>query len=168
MRIFTTDGSCSKNPGPGSYCSIEWEDRDGKLYIVYNKIESYNNTTNNRMELMAILDVFKLMAETDSQTKFIIYSDSAYCINMLKPGGWIEGWSKNNWMNSKKQTVENLDIIKELYKYRNIILDNCQLEKVKGHKGDIKNEITDAIASKNKNKLRKFMLENHILTDFKD
>ena len=115
MRIFTTDGSCSKNPGPGSYCSIEWEDRDGQLYIVYNKIESYNNTTNNRMELMAILDVFKLMAETDSQTKFIIYSDSAYCINMLKPGGWIEGWSKNNWMNSKKQTVENLDIIKELY-----------------------------------------------------
>ena len=71
-------------------------------------------------------------------------------------------------MNSKKQTVENLDIIKELYKYRNIILDNCQLEKVKGHEGDIKNEITDAIASKNKNKLRKFMLENHILTDFKD
>lgn len=168
MRIFTTDGSCSKNPGPGSYCSIEWEDRDGQLYIVYNKIESYNNTTNNRMELMAILDVFKLMAETDSQTKFIIYSDSAYCINMLKPGGWIEGWSKNNWMNSKKQTVENLDIIKELYKYRNIILDNCQLEKVKGHEGDIKNEITDAIASKNKNKLRKFMLENHVLTDFKD
>ena len=39
MRIFTTDGSCSKNPGPGSYCSIEWEDRDGQLYIVYNKIE---------------------------------------------------------------------------------------------------------------------------------
>lgn len=168
MRIFTTDGSCSKNPGPGNYCSIEWEDRNGQLYIVYNKIESYDNTTNNRMELMAILDVFKLMAETDNQTKFIIYSDSAYCINMLKPGGWIEGWSKNNWMNSKKQTVENLDIIKELYKYRNIILDNCQLEKVKGHKGDIKNEITDAIASKNKNKLRKFMLENHILTDFKD
>ena len=88
MRIFTTDGSCSKNPGPGSYCSIEWEDRDGQLYIVYNKIESYNNTTNNRMELMAILDVFKLMAETDSQTKFIIYT-FLLLILMLSLSLWV-------------------------------------------------------------------------------
>lgn len=166
-RIFTTDGSCSGNPGPGSYAVCEWKEIDGKLHLIYASKVDEPHTTNNRMELSAILAVFKIAAASPEEDRFQIYSDSAYCINILKPGGWIETWSRNGWIKSnKKQTIENLDLIQELYNYRNKIFSKCQLIKVSGHAGDIKNEVTDAVATGNYNKLKKFVFNNGIKIDF--
>ena len=179
VRIFTTDGSCSRNPGPGGYAACEWRTRHiagyvknqhgnsefqewDELWLVWVKHETFENTTNNRMELQAILEVMKVAEADTSNAEYLVYSDSAYAINMIKPGGWIEGWARNGWINSKNKTVENLDIVKEIYKYRIKIFDKFQLVKVRGHAGDVKNEITDAIASRNKKKLEKFILENNI------
>ena len=54
-----------------------------------------------------------------------IRSDSAYCVNMLKPGGWVYGWEKNGWTRGKKhEPIENLEIIQKIYKYLLICLYN--------------------------------------------
>lgn len=161
-KIFYTDGSCSKNPGPGAYGVTGWKLVEDTLCIIYYKREQASLTTNNRMELSAILHVMKLAAEDASDSKYIIYSDSAYCVNMIKPGGWIETWAKNGWKNSKKQDVENIDLVKEVYKYRNKIFSKMQVEKVKGHSNSIQNEITDAIATGNVKKISSLVSKNNI------
>lgn len=114
IEIYT-DGSCRKNPGPGGFGVICFN--ENKIIQVIKKQNS-NITTNNREELKAILTAFKL-----SQTKYknkicIIYSDSAYCVNICND--WIHAWARNGWKNSKKKEIENIDLIKELYNYINI------------------------------------------------
>lgn len=97
------------------------------------------------------------------EDRFQIYSDSAYCINILKPGGWIETWSRNGWIkSSKKKEVENLDLIKIIYKYLNIEFFNCQVVKEKGHCGIPGNEIADSLATGNKEKINKIIEKNNL------
>ena len=74
------------------------------------------NTTNNRMEMMAVLKCMELAA-ADKANNYICYSDSAYVVNMCND--WIRKWAQNGWQNSKKQTVENLDLVKKIYNYLN-------------------------------------------------
>lgn len=143
IEIYT-DGSCRKNPGPGGFGVICFN--ENKIIQVIKKQNS-NITTNNREELKAILTAFKL-----SQTKYknkicIIYSDSAYCVNICND--WIYTWARNGWKNSKKKEIENIDLIKELYNYINIDFFNCQVRKCRGHANNIKNELADALATNN-------------------
>ena len=112
------------------------------------------------MELKAILHVFKLAAAAPDN-KYVIYSDSAYAVNIIN--SWIWTWSKNNWKNSKKQTVENLDLVKELYNYLNINFFNCQVLKCDAHCGNVGNELADALATNNDNKFDKIIKQNNII-----
>lgn len=168
-KIFFTDGACSGNPGPGGFGVISLnkvhrqtlEEYIPSYSVEYMYSEQCDNTTNNREEMKAILHVFAL-ADKDRENNYIIYSDSAYCVNMIND--WIFNWSKNNWKNSKKQTVENLDLIQSLYKYLNTEFFNCQVLKVRGHDGQLENECADALATNNSNKLAKLFSANHILT----
>ena len=114
------------------------------------------------MELTAFLKTFELLNTKYKNQKSTIYSDSSYCINILS--SWIYTWSENNWQNSKKETIINLDIIKSLYKYYTIdfFINQINLTKIPGHSNIIGNECADALATKNLTKFTKIILENHI------
>ena len=94
--IIYTDGACSGNPGPGGWAAV--------LMYKENKKEisgAIKNTTNNIMELTAVVEALKTLkfpCEVD------LYSDSSYVINAFEKK-WIFGWMKNNWKTSSKQTL---------------------------------------------------------------
>lgn len=154
-HTFYTDGACSGNPGPGGFGVIELSTCLRETYSSY--IESYSlnyeyserceDTTNNREELKAILHVLKLAAARPEEG-YIIYSDSAYAVNSIND--WIRGWAANGWVNSRKVTVENVDLMQEIYKY--IDLDNYLIRKIRGHDGELGNELADAAATGNSRK----------------
>ena len=165
-HTFYTDGACSGNPGPGGFGVIELSTCLRETYSSY--IESYSlnyeyserceDTTNNREELKAILHVLKLAA-THPEEGYIIYSDSAYAVNSIND--WIRGWAANGWVNSRKVTVENVDLMQEIYKY--IDLDNYLIRKIRGHDGELGNELADATATGNSKKKEELIKRYHIL-----
>lgn len=160
-----TDGACKGNPGPGGFgvvviAPILNDILDGRIIkLAYS--EQSENTTNNREELKAILYAFELAATAYKNDICIIHSDSAYCVNICND--WIFNWAKNNWMNSKKKEVENIDLIKSLYKYINIDFFNCQVVKTYGHVGIVENELADALATGNKAKFDKIKKEHNLI-----
>ena len=162
MLYIYIDGSCrgngSKNSKGGFGIVIFDENRN--LIDAYQ--EQFENVTNNQMELKAFLKTFELLNTKYKNQQATIYSDSAYCVNILS--SWIHKWSKNNWKNSKNETIKNLDIISSLYEYYNInfFINQIYIIKVDGHKGDIGNELADALAQFNKEKFINIILTNHI------
>ena len=142
MIEFYCDGSCKGNPGTGAYGVISLKDNE----IKYSYSEKSSKTTNNREELKAILHIFEISAMFEGEP-VIIYSDSAYCVNIIND--WIYKWANNNWKNSKRKTIENLDLVQELYKYINIDFFPCQVIKTNGHCGVVGNELADALATQN-------------------
>lgn len=154
-KHWYTDGACSGNPGPGGWSAVRFEDND----IIQVTTEYLYNTTNNRCELMALLYVVKLAA-ADKDNKYIIYSDSTYAINCITM--WMYNWANNGWQNSKKKTVENLDLIKEFYSLMSFPLPNVEFVKVRGHDGDLGNEIADSFAARNKTKYLTLIKKNNI------
>ena len=155
MKIeIYTDGACSGNPGPGGFGLVAV---DGKI-VKYAYNEECEETTNNREEMKAILHAFEYACTYFRFDDVLIYSDSAYCVNMIND--WIWTWAKNGWKNSKKKTVENLDLVKDLHKYLTMEFFPCQVIKVKGHDGNAANELADALATNNEKKYQKILLEN--------
>ncbi len=133
--VIYTDGACSGNPGPGGWGAI--------LMYKSNKKEisgGSNNTTNNIMELTAVIQGLKLLkypCEVD------LYSDSAYVVNSFKQG-WIYNWVKNNWRTSGKEPVKNREIWQELYELTKI--HKVNFIKVKGHSDNQYNNRCDELA----------------------
>lgn len=156
-----TDGACKGNPGPGGYGVVIIRPiLDGrKIELAYG--EQCGDTTNNREEMKTILYAFDLAATCYKNDICIIHSDSAYCVNMCN--NWIYTWAKNNWKNSKKKEVENLDLVFSFYNYLTIDFFNCQVVKTNGHCGIIENELADALATGNDYKFNKIIKDNHIL-----
>ncbi len=135
--IIYTDGACSCNPGPGGWGCV--------LLYGENKLELSGfaeHTTNQRMELTAAIKGLQALKQPCLVT---LYSDSAYLINAFQQK-WLINWQKNGWMNSKKQPVENQDLWKELLFLAQT--HQIQWQKVKGHAGDMYNEICDGLARK--------------------
>ena len=100
LKIYT-DGACSGNPGTGGWAAIFLDGNTVKSSISGKE----NNTTNNRMELLApIMALKKIKKKTD----ITIYTDSLY----VKVGitEWIKKWKLNNWKNSNKKPVKNKDL----------------------------------------------------------
>jgi ribonuclease HI len=165
-KIFYSDGACSGNPGPGGwglvfaldYTSYDAENDIKKTIPIVMEAHcgQEENTTNNRMEMMAVLKCMELAA-ADQANNYICYSDSAYVVNMCND--WIRKWAKNGWQNSKKQTVENLDLVKKIYNYLNTDFFNFQLVKCAGHSGILGNELADALATKDKAKWNRLKME---------
>lgn len=156
MIYIYTDGSSKGNPGPGGFGVVALKDNT----IKYSYREQNENTTNNREELKAILHAFYLSQTKFKETNCIICTDSSYCYNICN--NWIFSWAKNNWKNSKKKTVENLDLIQQLYNYLNIDFFNCQVIRIPGHQNIIGNELADALATGNKVKFQKIMDKNNL------
>ena len=140
MRVFYTDGSAKNNGyenSSGGYGAIEIE--DNKIIYQYQNFKS--PTTNNEMELMAILHILQKLKEENEFEVAIIYSDSAYCVNIINT--WMYGWERNNWMRPKNQEIKNLDIIKQIYDLKYL----AKVEKIKGHSGDVWNDYVDKLAT---------------------
>ena len=157
MLEIYTDGSAHPNPGPGGFGVIVLDkdknfcDNNYQLVEVYSK--QFDNTTNNEMELKAILYAF-LIAYQNPKENYIIYSDSSYAINVFTQ--WAANWAKNGWTKSDKKPIQNLNLIREGYKIYTQ-LNNCAIVKVKGHQGNICNELVDALATDNKKKIKQYL-----------
>lgn len=139
--IIYTDGACSGNPGPGGWASV--------LMYKDNKKEisgGLKNTTNNVMELTAVIEALKLL-KFDCNVK--VYSDSAYVVNAFNQK-WIYNWIKNNWKTANKEPVKNEQLWKELYALTKI--HNVEFIKVKGHADNLINNRCDELARENAKK----------------
>ena len=100
--IIYTDGACSGNPGPGGWGAILMINENKKEISGGNK-----NTTNNVMELTAVIEALKLLKRPCNVN---LYSDSAYVVNAFLQN-WILGWIKNGWKNSNKEDVKNTSFL---------------------------------------------------------
>ena len=133
--IIYTDGACSGNPGPGGWGSILMYKGNKKEISGGNK-----NTTNNIMELTAVIEALKLLK---FPCEVEVYSDSAYVVNAFNQG-WIYNWIKNNWKTSGKEEVKNKEIWQELYEFTKI--HKIKFIKVKGHSDNQFNNKCDELA----------------------
>ena len=147
-----TDGSARFNPGPGGWGMIVMnEDESGILFLEH---DSEDNVTNNRMELKAMICALQY-AESNPQHQFTIISDSAYVVNSIN--SWMRGWAANGWRNSKKQTVENVDLMKEIWRHISRDFPNFEVIHCKGHNGETGNELADALATGSWKKYRELI-----------
>ena len=99
------------------------------------------HTTNQRMELMAVVAALKALKVTDWEVE--VYSDSAYLVNAFGQR-WLDRWQANGWKNSKKEAVANQDLWMELLTLTG--KNRVTMKKVKGHAGDEHNERCDQLA----------------------
>lgn len=142
-KTFYTDGSCKANGNPNSKGGFGvvgiWEENK-EIWYEYQEFKS--PTTNNEMELMAILHTLKYIKEKEIFfPRPIIYTDSAYCYNIIN--NWMYSWERNGWVRPKNQEIKNLDIIKEIFELASL----AQIKKVSGHSGIIGNELADKLAT---------------------
>ena len=134
IKIYT-DGACSGNPGKGGWGAlIQENDNEKKLS------GSELNTTNNRMELTAVI---KALEHYDEAREIEVFTDSKYVMQGITE--WIKNWKNNHWKTSQKKDVKNKDLW--------VLLDsvsakhNIKWSWVKGHAGDYGNEIADKLAT---------------------
>ncbi len=138
-----TDGACSGNPGPGGWGAI----------LRYRNIEraisgGEAETTNNRMELTAVLRAFSLLKEPCEVT---LCSDSKYVMDGLSKG-WAESWRRNGWRKSDKKPALNADLWQQLLEA--VQPHKIHYQWIKGHAGHPENERCDAMAVAESQKFR--------------
>lgn len=131
-----TDGACRNNPGRGGWGAI----------LVYNGIEKELSggevlTTNNRMELSAVIAALSQLKE---ECEVTLTTDSQYVVNAIEKG-WLDSWSKNGWKKSDKSKVQNIDLWEQLITLLN--KHTVSFVWVRGHNGHPYNERCDALAT---------------------
>ena len=133
--IFT-DGSCENNPGPGGWGFVVVENDA----VVDERYGHVPDTTNNRMELQALIEAYKTLS---ADCKVSIYSDSQLCVNTINQ--WAQGWEKRGWKR-KTGPIKNLELVKELYALAKAH-PHVELEWIRAHDGAKWNEYADALAT---------------------
>ena len=131
-----TDGSCEGNPGPGGWAFV-WVEDDR---IVAEQHGYEPDTTNNRMELRALIEAYRHLSR-DARTT--IYSDSELCVKTMNE--WAAGWEQRGWRR-KGGAIKNLVLVQELYALFNSHT-GVELLWIRGHSGSRWNEYVDALAS---------------------
>lgn len=130
-----TDGACSGNPGMGGWAAV--------LSYKNKKREisgSEKNTTNNRMEMKAVIEALRILKEP---CECEIFSDSQYVVNAFNEH-WLSSWQKNEWKTSSKNEVKNIDLWLELI--AESARHKVTFVKVKGHADVELNERCDELA----------------------
>ena len=137
-----TDGAARGNPdGPGGYGTVlEYVDSKGELHTK-ELSQGYKKTTNNRMELMAVIVGLEALTKPCDVE---IISDSKYVTDAFNRH-WVEGWLKRGWKNSAKQAVKNIDLWQRLLRAKQP--HNVTFTWVKGHAGHPENERCDTLAT---------------------
>lgn len=146
MFTLYVDGSCSGNGNKENFGGM------GIVLVKDDKeiVKEYSipavDTTNNRMEMSAIIyaiGIAKILNKSDPR-EIIIYSDSSYCVELINK--WMYSWVVKGWKKSDKKTPENLDLVKELYRLMQFERA-IKVQKIKGHNGDEFNERADYLAT---------------------
>ena len=130
-----TDGACSGNPGKGGWGAV----------LVYKGAEkeisgAEKQTTNNRMELTAVIKALQLLKEP---CEVDLTTDSKYVCDAVNKG-WVYGWKKKGWIKSDKKPALNIDLWEELLEQLKI--HDVTFNWVKGHNGHPYNERCDKLA----------------------
>lgn len=142
VNIYT-DGACSGNPGAGGWaCILVYGEREKEIS------GGEKETTNNRMELTAVIEGLSALKERCEVT---IYSDSTYVLNGLTKG-WAESWRKNGWIKGDKKPALNPDLWEKLLNLT--AFHKMNYVWVKGHNGHDYNERCDRLAVSEYEKLR--------------
>jgi ribonuclease HI len=134
VKIYT-DGACSGNPGPGGWCAI----------LTFGKVEKEltggeAQTTNNRMELIAVIEALNALKEP---CRVQVFSDSQYVVDAFNKN-WVYGWERSSWQKSDKKPVKNQDLWMMLLSQTRI--HHVTFHHVPGHAGHSFNERCDSLA----------------------
>jgi ribonuclease HI len=130
------DGACKGNPGTGGWGAL--------LISGGHKKELFGgerNTTNNRMELRAVIEALKALKRP---CEIVVYTDSQYVQKGISE--WIHGWKARGWKTAAKEPVKNAELWQELDEARN--RHTVEWRWVKGHAGHAGNEAADALANR--------------------
>lgn len=166
--VIYTDGSCEPNPGPGGWAAIlRYTNDNGKTFS--RCISGHTtDTTNNRMEVMAVLAALKRLKYA---CDVVVYSDSKYVVDAV--GDWVDGqpstkrgwmvkWRKNGWVRPTKKgppnELKNSDLWQELY-YLIVRHRSITMRWIRGHAGNKFNELCDAVALEERIKATNGLLE---------
>ncbi len=141
VKLYT-DGAARGNPnGPGGYGAVlEYVDPKGELHKK-ELSQGYKKTTNNRMELMAVIAGLSAL---NRPCEVEIYSDSKYLVDAFNQH-WIDGWLKKGWKRGKNEPVKNTDLWKKLLEVK--APHRTTFIWVKGHDGHPQNERCDELAT---------------------
>ncbi len=136
--IFT-DGSCDPNPGPGGWGVVKVVDGA----IVAERCGHAPATTNNRMELTALIEAFRMLAPGEHAD---VYTDSELCFNIITK--WASNWKRSGWRRRKKgkDEIGNLDLVKEVYELA-LLHPEANVFWMKGHSGCRWNEYADSLST---------------------
>ncbi|MCB5197073.1 ribonuclease HI [Deefgea salmonis] len=136
MVEIYTDGACKGNPGPGGWGAfLRFGEHEKELF------GGEAHTTNNRMELLAVISALAALTRTCEVT---IHTDSQYVKNGIET--WIHGWKKNGWKTAAKQAVKNEDLWQQLD--AQVARHTVAWRWVKGHAGNPGNERADQLANR--------------------
>lgn len=144
IKIYTDGSANKKSCGFGM---VVFEDEELKFF----HSDYCQESTNNREEMKAMLDAYNYIKSNDI-IEGVIYSDSAYCVNMINE--WIDNWREAGWCKYDGKEIKNLDLVKELYACKHLYT-GIKVCKVKGHTDDLGNELADALATGNETKREK-------------
>ena len=134
VDIFT-DGACRGNPGPGGWAALL---RYGDIEKMFSGAEE--QTTNNRMELMAAIEALEQLKKP---MDVVLTTDSQYVKDGITK--WIGGWKRKGWITSQKKPVKNVDLWKRLDAA--VANHSVEWKWVKGHSGHTENEMVDQAAN---------------------
>ena len=135
VEIFT-DGACRGNPGPGGWGALlRYGDNERTL------CGGEHETTNNRMELMAVIQGLLALQRACEVT---VTSDSTYVLKGIQE--WMPNWKKRGWKTASKKPVKNVDLWQQLDQL--VELHTIDWQWVKGHSGHTENEIADQLANR--------------------
>lgn len=136
--IIFTDGACINNPGKGSWAFSIRDQENRKIHFSgFDK-----ETTNNRMELMAVIKCLEVLTKVDEDFHLTIHSDSKYVVDGMN--SWVYGWLKKAF-----KGVKNPDLWKLLFSLsKHERFKNVEWVWVRGHNGNVENEFVDSLCSK--------------------
>ncbi len=134
-----TDGACTGNPGPGGWAFILLDPATG---AVVERSDGEPDTTNNRMELLSVIEGLLAIEAEHGRAEIDLYSDSQYVINGLNE--WIDGWKARGWKRPRNQPIKNLELWKQLDELRHRHRLNAHW--IRGHNDHPENERCDRLA----------------------
>ncbi|MDR0447627.1 MAG: ribonuclease HI [Treponema sp.] len=156
MYDIYTDGGCSGNPGPGGWAYVMVQQTSQDDVVAAEEWGAERNTTNNRMELLAVISALKTLKnkseakstgekETGTQDRqAVVHTDSQYVQKGITE--WIHTWKKNSWRTSDKKPVKNQDLWLELDALAGGL--SVQWEWIRGHAGNTYNEHCDKMVQR--------------------
>ncbi|MDR0323357.1 MAG: ribonuclease HI [Treponema sp.] len=141
LKIYT-DGGCSGNPGPGGWAYVIIRQISQDSEIIEKKHGAEKNTTNNKMELTAVIEALRALKTIEGfPLKAVVYTDSQYVQKGITE--WIHNWKRNSWRTADKKPVKN----QELWTQLDSLAAEFEIswEWVKGHAGNEFNEMCDSM-----------------------